>query len=160
MIRFLVDQPYFVMEPAGLYEKSSTVIIIAVLALLCCLGVLIAVWYRRKQTIEQSSGERFANLVLVLTALTWVVFFVVFALGLSGMAGAMYDFPTASVFWSLVIALVGVGLTVLSLGLLYPVWSKGSWTVGRRLRHTFIVLILVDLVFMLYSYNVIGFNYF
>jgi CubicO group peptidase (beta-lactamase class C family) len=160
VVRFLVDQPYFVMEPAGLYEKSSTVIVISVLVLLCCLGVLIAAWYRRKQTIEQSSGERFASLVLIITALTWLVFFAVFAVGLSGMAGAMYDFPTPAVFWSLVIALIGVGLTVLSVVLLYPVWKKGSWSIGRRLRHTFVVLMLIDLLLMLNSYNLIGFKYF
>jgi hypothetical protein len=132
-----------------------------VLAIICCIGVLIAAWYRRKQTIEQSSGERFASLVLALTALTWLVFFAVFAVATAGMGGGMmYDFPTASVVWSLVIALVAVALTVVSVLLLYPVWSKRSWTIGRRLRHTFVVLVLINVVLILHSYNLIGFKYF
>jgi len=71
-----------------------------------------------------------------------------------------HHFPTASIVWSLVIALVGVALTVVSVVFLYPVWSKRSWRLGRRLRHTLIVLILVDFVLLLHSYNLIGFNYF
>jgi len=71
-----------------------------------------------------------------------------------------HHFPTASIVWSLVIALVGVALTVVSVVFLYPVWSNRSWSLGRRLRHTFIVLILVDLVLLLHSYNLIGFNYY
>ncbi len=157
VLRYLVDQPAWVREPAGLYEKGSTVSIIVTLAVLSCLGVLIGAWLRRKQTIEQSSGERYANLVLIVTASIWLVFG---ALGPSSIGSGGYDFPSAFVFWRLVIALVGVALTAMSLVLLYPVWSTGSWRIGRRLRHTVIVLLLVNVVPLLHSYNLNGFNYF
>jgi CubicO group peptidase (beta-lactamase class C family) len=161
VLRYLVDQPYFVMEPAKLYDRTSTAMIISVLSIVCCLGVLIAAWYRRRRTIEQSSGERLSSLILTLTALVWLVFFVVFGMGAASMgAGMMYDFPTPTIYWSLVLAIVCVVLTVLSVLLLYPVWSKRGWSLGRRLRHTFIVLVLVDLVILLNNYNVIGFKYF
>ena len=117
-----------------------------------------AAWRRRKQTIEQSSGERFAGLVLILTASVGLVSFLVGTWSWGSVT--IYDFPTASVFWSLTVALVGVALTAFSVLLLYPVWSTGSWSIGRRLRHTFIVLLLVDVVLLLHSYNLIGFKYF
>jgi membrane-associated HD superfamily phosphohydrolase len=157
IIRFLTDKPYFVMDRAGPLEKPITVYVLIALSVIAGLGVLIAAWYRRKQTIEQSSSERFANLLLILAALTWLVFFPALVLGLSSMGSPNY--PSPVLVSSLVIALIGVALTGVSLVLLYPVWSRGSWTVGRRLRHTVVALIFVVLVLLLHSYNVIGFNF-
>jgi CubicO group peptidase (beta-lactamase class C family) len=158
IIRFLTDKPYFVMDRAGPLEKPSTVYVLVGLSVIAGLGALIAAWYRRKQPIEQSGSERCSSLVLTLAALCWLVFFPALILGLSSMGSPHY--PSPLLVTSLVIALIGAALTMVSAVLLYPVWSRRSWPVGRRLRHTAIVLIFVDLVFLLYGYNVIGFNFF
>jgi hypothetical protein len=145
-------------------EVASTIAILVVVALLTCLGVLIAAWYRRKQTLEQSGGERFASFAIVAAAATWLVFFIVFGFSVAGLAGdddtVMFDFPTNLLVWSLVIALVGVVETLLCVALLIPVWKRCNWSLGRRIRHSLAIVILVELVLILNNLNVIGFKYF
>jgi len=152
------------MERAGFFESSSTIVGVAAASLVVCLGVLIAAWYRRKLRVEQSAGERFANLALVASAVVWIVFFVVLGLAGASMAGdmaeVMFSFPPPALVWALGIGMAGVVLTVLAVVLLVPVWSARSWGLGRRLRHTVAVLILADLVVMLYTLNMVGFKYF
>jgi hypothetical protein len=157
------DGPMY-LDRAGLFESSSTIIGVAVVSLLACLGVLIAAWYRRTQRIEQSTGERFASVMLVLTAATWILFFLVFGVAMAGMASdlaeVMFDFPPSTMVWALVIALVCVVETLACIALLYPVWSNRSWGLGRRLRHTLVVLMMAVFVLLLSSLNMIGFKYF
>jgi CubicO group peptidase (beta-lactamase class C family) len=148
----------------GVYESSTNIIVLVVIVLLASLGVLIAAWYRRRDHIEQTTGERFANVVLIASALVWILFLAVLGSSMASLAGgaadAMFNFPPRALVWALAIALFGVGLTVLSVVLLIPVWRNGSWTVGRRIRHTFVVLVFLDLVVLLYIMNMIGFKYF
>jgi hypothetical protein len=162
--RILSDVPAYVLDRAAIFDRPSTVIVVSAAALVLSLGVLIAAWYRRRQRIEQTAGERFASVLLALTAATWVAFFVVSGVALVGMGSgleqAMFDFPSTTLVWALVIALAATVETVVCAVLLYPVWARASWSVGRRLRHTVVVLVLVVLVIMLDQLNVIGFNYF
>jgi CubicO group peptidase (beta-lactamase class C family) len=152
------------LERAGLLESTSTIGGVTAASLLVSLGVLIAAWYRRRQRVEQTAGERFANATLTAVSIVWILFLVVFGLAIAGMSSdlsaVMFNFPTSTLVWALVIALVGTVLTLLSLALLVPVWSKKNWSLGRRIRHTVAVGVFVDLVVLLYSLNMIGFKYF
>jgi CubicO group peptidase (beta-lactamase class C family) len=163
IVGMIPNGPAYYDRPAT-SESMPAIVAVVVLTLLACLGVLIAAWYRRKTGIEQTTGERFANAVLIATAVVWILFLVELGFAFAGLAGgqadAMFNFPPSALVWALTIALAGVVLTVLSVVLLVPVWRKRSWTVGRRIRHTLVVLILVDLVLMLHSMNMIGFKYF
>jgi CubicO group peptidase (beta-lactamase class C family) len=163
IVGMIPNGPAYLDRP-GAYESSTNIIVLVAIVLLASLGVLIATWYRRKAHIEQSTGERFANVVLIVSALVWILFLVVLGLSFAGLAGgaadAMFNFPPSALVWALTIALVGVALTVLSVVLLVPVWRKRSWGVGRRIRHTFVVLVFLDLVVLLHVMNMIGFKYF
>jgi len=163
IIGMIPNGPAYYDRP-GTFESMPTILAVVVLTVLACLGVLVAAWYRRRQTIEQTTGERFANAVLIATAVVWIPFLATLGVAFGSMAGgqadAMFNFPPAALVWALTIALVGVVLTVLSVALLIPIWRKRSWGVGRRIRHTLVVVILVDLVLMLHSLNMIGFKYF
>jgi CubicO group peptidase (beta-lactamase class C family) len=161
--RSVPDVPVMVYDRAGPFETPTTILVISALALLACLGVIVAAWYRRRREIQQTAGERLASGILTLTSLTWMAFFVLLAVAGAGMASeqaAMFDFPSSSLVAALVIALVALVETVVSVILLLAVWSQRSWGLGRRLRHTAAVLILVVFVIMLNSLNVIGFKYF
>ncbi len=151
------------MHRAGFFESLSAIIGITVLALIVCLGILIAAWYRRHREIRQTNGEWFANLVLTVTAVVWLLFFAAFGLALAGMRGPesiIFSFPPGTLVFALVIALAGVILTLLSIVLLYPVWAKRNWKWGRLIRHTAAIVVLAVLALMLNSLNMIGFKYF
>jgi CubicO group peptidase (beta-lactamase class C family) len=161
--RIVPDIPILVFDRAGLFERPSTILVVSALALLLSIGVLIAAWYRRHGQVEQSGSERLASVMLGLTAATWILFFVLLGIAGSAMASiqaSMFDFPPPTLLWALGVALLATVETVLSVVLLYPVWSKRSWSPGRRLRHTVVVLVLVVLVIMLNDLNVLGFKYF
>jgi CubicO group peptidase (beta-lactamase class C family) len=161
---FVTDQVVHRMDRTTGFDVSTTIEVVAAAALLVCLGVVIAAWYRRKQKIDQSGGERLASFVLVVTALTWLVCFAVSGFAATGMMGddnaVMFDFPSSMMVRALVITLIGVIETVVCVVLLYPVWSRKRWGLGRRLRHTFVVAVMVVLVLVLYNLNMIGFKYF
>jgi hypothetical protein len=161
---FVTDDPDNVMDRAGLFEDRSRVINLSAIALLVCVGVLIAAWYRRRQRIEQATGERLASALLWLTALIWLGFAIPFGLAMAEIAGnleaAMYSYPSSMLVNSLAVACVATVLTLIDVLFLYSVWSRRSWATGRRLRHTLAVLVFAVLVLMLHDLNAIGFNYF
>jgi hypothetical protein len=152
------------LDRAGLFESARNIIAVFVIALLAAVGVLIAAWYRRKATIQQTTGERFANGVLVTTAVAWMLFLIALGLAFASLSGsaadAMFDFPPRWLVWALWIAIVGVVLTVLSVVALVPVWTRRSWNLGRRIRHTLAVLVFADLAVLLQVMNMVGFKYF
>lgn len=133
----------------------------ATLVLAC--GSLFGFWLRRGHRTPQSGGESLAALGIGLTSLAWVVFFVAFAIFFGGVSGpepeilVRYPTPIASLMtWS---AMVAAALAVLSLLGLVPVWQTASWSLGRRLRHTIVVLAGLALVWALNDWNVLGFRY-
>ena len=56
-------------------------------------------------------------------------------------------------------ALAAAILAVLGSFGLVPVWRVGSWSIGRRLRHTVVILAGLALVWALHDWNVLGFRY-
>lgn len=145
-------------------DAGATITIVALLSLLACVGILIAAWYRRRMALEQSTGERLASIVLTICAITWLTFFAVFGTAVSSLLAqgnaVMFEFPTDAIIWSLAIAIIGVIETLISVGLLIPIWTKRNWCLGRRIRHTLAVAVFVELVFVLLNLNMIGFKYF
>jgi CubicO group peptidase (beta-lactamase class C family) len=126
-------------------------------------GVLFGFWLRRGQRTPQTGGESLAAFGIGLTALAWVIFFVAFAIFLGGVSSpepeilVRYPTPLASVMtWA---AMVAASLAALSTLGLVPVWGSASWSLGRRLRHSIVVLAGLALVWALYDWNMLGFNY-
>lgn len=134
------------------------------LALACFVLVIIAAWLRRRRTVVQSGLEAFAARFLVLTALVWIGFFVSFGIdlmmnGSGSVPPILFAFPTQWAEINLWVAIVAAGMTGICLLALLFVWIKGNWTVFRRLRHTFVVLVATTMVWVLWEWKLLGFNY-
>lgn len=69
-------------------------------------------------------------------------------------------YPQSTLKLALVILLVAAGLTLLTLATLVPVWRDRNWSVGRRMRHSIAVAVLVALLITLLQWNLVGFKYF
>jgi hypothetical protein len=54
---------------------------------------------------------------------------------------------------------VAVCLSTLAVLMLPFVFRGAGWSLARRLRHTFVLLVLLGLCLALQRWNVIGFNY-
>ena len=75
----------------------------------------------------------------------------------SGASPLLYRIPPV-VFAVLSLPLVGAALTLVAIPGLGPVWRSARWTLGRRLRLTFLLLALVVFLPFLWSWNLLGFE--
>lgn len=161
--RLLPPMPIMVMERArGLASPSTLLTVLAAaLAVLAC--AVVGAWLRRRRPPPQTSVERWAGRLAVLTAAVWVA---AAATGVaavaplaSDFARVFYGFPDPLFLTALGIGLAGAVLTVLSVLLLFPLWRAGQWPRWRRVRHTGVVLAALAVLLVLRDLNAIGFNF-
>lgn len=159
----LLPMPVMVMQKAGLLENPNVLFSVLALAAFVMACAVIGAWLRRRRPPAQTRGESWAGRITVLTALVWLAAFATGFFGLAPLASdltaAFFGFPSAAFVTALALVLVAAALTVASVVLLYPVWRGGEWPLGRRLRHTGVVLAAVATLLVLYDFNAIGFNY-
>jgi len=124
---------------------------------------LFGFWLRRGQQLPQTGGERLAAFGVGVTSLVWLLFFTTFAILMSGAyvpePEILVRYPTPLAWTVHLSASVAAILAVLGTFGLLPVWRVGSWSIGRRLRHTVVVLAGLALVWALHDWNVLGFRY-
>jgi CubicO group peptidase (beta-lactamase class C family) len=156
--------PIMVLQRARLTDTPGFRLGVMGLAALVFVCALVAAWLRRKRALEQSTGERAASLVTLATGALWVLALVVSVVSLLPIAqdfrAVFYGFPPPLFVAGLTVGLVAAIGTFASAILLYPVWSGGSWSLGRRVRHTTVVLLAGVLLWVLYDGNAIGYRYF
>ena len=75
----------------------------------------------------------------------------------SGASPLLYQIPPI-IFAVLSLPLVGAALTLVAIPGLGPVWRSARWTLGRRLRLTLLLVVLVVFLPFLWSWNLLGFN--
>ncbi|HEX7034477.1 MAG TPA: serine hydrolase domain-containing protein [Pseudomonadales bacterium] len=159
----LLPMPVMVMQKAGVLENPNVLYAVLALAAFVMLGALIGALLRRRRPPIGTPGERWAGRITVLTALAWIVAYVAAFFGLARLAtdltAAFFGFPSTAFVTALALMLVAAVLTVIAVVLLYPVWRGGEWSLGRRLRHTAVVLAALATLLVLYDFNAIGFNY-
>ncbi len=174
VIRFVSDEqgrpvrvlhsglPIMVFDRVPLYANPRAQLSLLAACLLVLLCVPIGAWLRRDGRLVQTDVERWAAGLAVTTAVAWLGFAALLALGLMSLAGDLgnvfYAIPNAWLYTALAVGLVGAGLTVLSALLLLPVWRGGDWTLARRLRHSGVVAVCVVTLIVLREFNAIGFN--
>lgn len=154
--------PIMVFDRVPLYANPRAQLSLLAACLLVLLCVPIGAWLRRDGRLPQTDVERWAAGLAVTTAVAWLGFAALLALGLMSLAGDLgnffYAIPNAWLQAALAVGLLGAGLTVLSALLLLPVWRGGDWTLARRLRHTGVVSVCVVTLIVLREFNAIGFN--
>lgn len=161
---YMSDIPVVVAERASLANNVATFFNTVALCAVIFLGVLLSMWCRRNQLIEQSSLERSAAITSYTMSAFWV--FGLLALGISFLkmtsdtSIAFFGFPSTIVLVGLTIILLAALLSVVNLLLLAPVWMQKSWPMWRRIRHTMVAIVAVLLVWYSHVMNVIGYQYF
>jgi len=173
-VRFLRDEagqvtqlalpiPVMVMEKVSAWKNPQLRQLALGAAMPVFAAVPVGAWLRRRRRSRQAAGERWAGRLIVAATLAWLATFatgLVAALPLTrDAANVFYHFPSPLFLASLAIALLAAGLTLINVGLLYPVWHRGHWPNWRRLRHTLVVLIMVTCTAILWSFNALGFHF-
>jgi hypothetical protein len=137
--------------------------LLASLAVAC--AVLVAAWRRMRQKREAPADEAWSKLaerLLTLAAALWLSFHGAAFLWehryANGDVWEGYPQPVLKLALSLLMA--AVASTAVSIALLPGVWRANAWKLGRRLRHTAVVLVLVVTSVTLQQWNALGFKWF
>lgn len=174
VLRFVADErgrsvrvlhsgvPVMVFDRVGPLGNPRVLLSVLAACLLVLLCVPVGAWLRRGDPPLQTDVERWSSGLAVGTAVAWLGFAALLALGLMSLAGDLgnffYAIPNGWIYTALAVGLIGAGLTVLSALLLIPVWGGGDWSLWRRLRHSGVVAACVVTLLLLREFNAIGFN--
>ena len=162
--QFLIAFGIMAGDRVGFFSGPNWFFMIVGLAVLGSIGAITGSILRRKREITQTVYEKYGSRIIAANALTWILFFVLFGLGLAPLAGgptAPFDpFPSTLLFLSLWAALIGALLSLAGMASLYPVWQAKSWPLWRRIRHSVVVVVFFTFALTLNYWNLIGFKYF
>ena len=153
-------------ERVAFFASPQWLALLLAVALLTCVGVLIAAALRREPVPPHSIGERSAGQVVAGTAIAWLAFIVlliVWIVPFSAPAAQdqfVFSYPQPLLKLALAVGVVATGLSVLGIVTLVPVWRERTWSMGRRLRHTTAVALFLLVVATLLQWNAIGFRYY
>jgi CubicO group peptidase (beta-lactamase class C family) len=142
-------------DRVGFFMSQQWLALMVAVALLACIGILIAAVLRREPV-----G------VVTVTAIAWLLFIflmIAWVLPLAGPQGLdqfIYTYPQPLLKLALAVGVVATGLSVLGIATLVPVWRERTWPIGRRLRHSAAVALFIALVATLSQWNAIGFRYY
>lgn len=154
--------PIMVFDRVSFYANPQLRLILLAACLLLLICVPLGAWLRRDSLLPQSDLERWASGLAVATAMAWLTFAVLLAMGLMTVAADLgnffYRIPNGWLLAGLSVGLLAAGLTVLSALLLIPLWGQGEWTLWRRLRHSGVVAVCLLTLLLLRDFNAIGFN--
>jgi len=164
IIRFLPDGGTAAASPVHYLETARWFKLILALAAFTSTGCVMGAYLRRNRPIHESLNESVSSRLCAFMGLAWVVFFILFAVGMTKLDAlgykAMYAFPGPWLVAALAAALFGAFMMVINLPGLMIIWRDHSWPFWRRLRHSIAVLVSLALVLTLYHWNMLGFNYF
>lgn len=140
-----------VLERVGFIDAPSTFLAAIGLLVLTALGVLLCAWRRSALPGKARIRDgRAAAFLLIATAAGWIVAVVLLGIAVVGMAAAGGEIVVRHPTSTLRIASLALHVvTVASLfcALVVPLaWRARGWGIGRRLRHTFVVLVFLGVV--------------
>ncbi len=152
-----------VADRVSLFRSSQFFFWAAGFTLVLSIGCLFGFWRRRRQSLAQTQTEKIAARALGAASLIWLPFFASFAAFLSTVTVpepeflARYPTPLAwVVHLSATFAAISLVVSALCLA---QVWRTGNWTVGRRIRHSAVVVVGLVFVWVLNDWNVLGLRY-
>jgi CubicO group peptidase (beta-lactamase class C family) len=149
-------------EQVGLRDSALWLRMWLAAGLMVVLGVLVGAFRRwqSQQLVAQTVGQRLAGFCMVLVAISWLAFYSAGAAWQLSYGGdAFHDYPQPLLVFGLRSLVVAVCLSTLAVLMLPFVFRGAGWSLARRLRHTFVLLVLLGLCLALQRWNVIGFNY-
>lgn len=128
-------------------------------------AVLAAAWRRRRRKIDTQGGSAWSNRaarLLTLTAAAWLSFHVAAFVWEHRYANSdvWEGYPQPVLRLALSLLMAAVSLTAVSIALLPGVWRGNDWKLGRRVRHTAVVLVLLMTSVTVQQWNALGFKWF
>ncbi|HRN61060.1 MAG TPA: serine hydrolase domain-containing protein [Luteimonas sp.] len=149
-----------VFERVGPLAQGESLQAVIVLAGVVSLLVLVGAWLRRGRRDQAAPASRRSAFWLYLGAIAWLLFVSLFLVYLqSAMAdetAVFYGYPGAlltALLWSTPVLFV---LTLVDVVHLRAAWRARGWGLWRKLRHTLAVAVYVFAVYMLWSWNMVG----
>ncbi|TDR36263.1 CubicO group peptidase (beta-lactamase class C family) [Tahibacter aquaticus] len=146
-----------VFDRVGLFGNKNNFFLLLGLAGLSAAGVLFGQWQRRRGS--SVSRATFSARWLGLTAASWLLFLVLFGLGVAQLgdeAVAIFDYPTGLLRLALWLVVPALLLTVLCVVLLPRAWAAAEWNRWRKLRHSAAVLAFVLAGISVWLWNAVG----
>lgn len=161
--RFFVAYGHNVADRVSFLQDPQFLNMTAGLVLILSIGCLFGFWLRRGSRLQQTGGEKLAAYGVGINSLLWLLFFAVVAMFIGEVSvpepKILVRYPTPSA-WAMHLTATGAAaLAIANVAGLLPVWRAASWSVGRRFRHTVIVLAGLSLVWALNEWNVLGLRY-
>jgi CubicO group peptidase (beta-lactamase class C family) len=148
-------------ERVGLLDSALWLRAWLAAGLVVALAVIAFAMQRPRQESPQTAGQKWASWCLILTAVSWLAFYVTGAAWQLLYGGdAFHHYPQPLLVNGLRILLAAVLLSLLGFLLLPLVFRGAGWGLLRRLRHTAALLVWLGLTLALQRWNVIGFHYF
>jgi CubicO group peptidase (beta-lactamase class C family) len=136
--------------------QISTMIIVAVLAMLASIATLVGIFTRDRRESRQTPMQSRAGLVQSTIAVLWLagLFLAgIWAAGASDLGYVMYHWPGPTLILASACALTAALLTLLTIVMAPSVWRGGrrvdSWTAWRKLRFTLTTVIFAAFSLML-----------
>lgn len=146
-----------VFDRVGLFGNKNNFFLLLGLAGLSAAGVLFGQWQRRRGSSVTRAA--FSARWLGLTAASWLLFLLVFGLGVAQLGDetvAIFDYPTGLLRLALWLAVPALLLTLLCMVLLPRAWVAAEWNRWRKLRHTAAVLAFALAAAGVWLWNAVG----
>ncbi len=139
-----IEVPELALERVGRLFQPTTLLAVAVLALLTSLAVIVTALVRRGRGLSATRAQRLAGSLQTTTALVWLVTACVFGALVASFIGdpseLIYNWPLPTMLIFSMVALVGSLLSAGTILLLPSVWRRvpgvAGWTSWRKLRFT------------------------
>jgi CubicO group peptidase (beta-lactamase class C family) len=153
------DLPFMGTERVPLHESPKLWYTLLGLSTLIFLSVLITAYFRRKENSALPREQKRAALLSTLTAAWFFFTFIVIALVLVLNANTLFSHVPGSLKAALVLPIVFVLITLVLLVALVQAWRGGYWTIGRRIRFTFVALAAVSICIFFNTWNLLGWHF-
>jgi len=161
--RLLTSIPITIGTPAGPLERPDTVYGALFLCALVFVGVLLGIWHRSGRGLVSTPQERRVMWLTGGMAAIWLIALALMAIGslaISDPRNIFFNFPGIAFMAGLWGILLAVLLTLLAAVFTPSALSNGTWTLRRRIRHVLVIVTAGVIVWILWTLNAIGFNYF
>lgn len=158
---FVGSLPIMVGDKLSFLTQASTHQMVIGLALLAALFVVINGLRSTSRSRQLTGAVRLAHRAVLANA--WIIIF--FMVGLSvvfadaDMNKLLFEFPPPGTGLVLVLPILSVIVGTLGVAMLFPVWRSDVCNIWQKLRYTYVASVFFLLLFVLWYWNLIGWNY-
>ncbi|MBA2684156.1 MAG: beta-lactamase family protein [Gemmatimonadaceae bacterium] len=153
------DLPFMGTERVPWFESPKLNYMLLALATLIFLSALITAFYRRSETRAMPRDEKRVVQLATLTSAWYFITFVALILVLVVNFDSLFSHVPTSLKIALILPMIFVVLTLMLIAALVQAWRAGYWSMGRRVRFTFLVLAAVAVCLFFNSWNLLGWRF-